>query len=206
MTLAVLAACRQSGGTTQESQKPTGESQAETSADTEETQAVGDGLPEDLKYDDRDFRILTYLGANVFDGNGWVLYLDIDEPAEGEPLEYAAYQRNVELREKRGITIDEQEMFRWNNLKEDIAYYENVIAQSGTDDYDVSIHQTSELTTLLIRDYLYDLNDLSYIDWDRSFYIQGMTSMRLALTAISCSPTSSIPASVRPRSWSTATC
>ena len=179
MLVAVLVACQVNGSGSSDTQKPavTGSDETQAAVPDETSVSAADDLPE-LDFDGKTFRMLSYRGANTFEGNGWVLYLDIDEPTEGELLEQAAFERNADLKDRFKVEFElEADVFNWNNEHEDIAYFRNVIGASGDDMYDIAILQSSGVETLLIEEYLYDLNDLSYIDWDKPYYVQGMNDV-----------------------------
>ena len=176
--LSLLAACTVASSDPAETVPVT--DAAETSAESggEGSQALTDNLPADLQFDGKKFRMLSYRGANTFEGNGWVLYLDIDEPTQGDLLETAAFRRNAELKDRFKVDFElEADVFNWDNEKGDITYFRNVIASSGDDMYDVAFLQNGDKSAFVIEELLYDVNSLPCIDWDKPYYNQAMNDL-----------------------------
>ena len=173
LLISALASC-QNGESGPKDTAAVSDGTAETGSGTpDESGSSTDDLPDDLRFDGKSFRMLTYKWGNI--GEGWSNFLLVDEPEEGDLLQLAAYQRNAEIEARFDVAFElEDTQFAFDNTQSDIAYFLNVIGSSGDDMYDMAVLQGSDKSTLLTEELLYDIGSLPYINWDKPYYIQNM--------------------------------
>jgi hypothetical protein len=136
-----------------------------TIADNETTQAeLTLDLPADLDYDGKEFVILTEKGFNWEE-------VDVSEAmgtvTNDVTVNDAIYNRNLMTEEELNVKIV---MLLSSSTSSDIK--KSVAA--GDDAYGVAMPSTATAASLALSKYLYDWNDLEYVNLDMPWYEQGI--------------------------------
>ncbi|MBE6657896.1 MAG: hypothetical protein E7604_05560 [Ruminococcaceae bacterium] len=142
---------------------------AGTAAPAETAKQYGDALPEELDFGGKEFRVATYNGGNLTNGDGWFNYIDVPE-TNGDILNDAAYERNAEVEERLNIEINCYEIAEWGQVLN--ALQKSVTA--GDDAYDIAIEAShASYVNLISSNMLYDTNDLQYMDLSKPYYTKS---------------------------------
>ena len=132
---------------------------------TEETEAtttkIDPGLPDDIRYDGYEFRVLTKGLTNVH----WKSFDIAATEINGEPLNDAVYSRNLSISEKYGVTVVDIPG-NYNDLQ---GQARKAIA-AGDDMYDMLCFQP---TSLIADGYLVNLFEIPYLNLEQPYYDQN---------------------------------
>ena len=168
LLLGTLASCGGDGGAavqTEGNNTPVG---SET-APAETQMSYGDALPDELDFGGKDFRIATYFGGNLTNGDGWFNYFEIAE-TNGDSLNDAAYLRNAEVEERLNVKIKCLEIADWGQVLG--AVQKSVTA--GDDAYDIAVEGShASYVNLISSNMLYDTGDLKYMDLSQPYYTKS---------------------------------
>ena len=135
---------------------------AEITEDVVTTEAkIDPGLPDDIRYDGYEFRVLTKGLTNVH----WKSFDIAAEEISGEPLNDAVYARNLSLNEKYGVKVIDIP----GNYADLQGQARKAIA-AGDDMYDMLCFQP---TSLIADGYLVDLYDIPYMNLEQPYYDQN---------------------------------
>ncbi len=171
LTAVLLGALASCGGDTQPpaaTDAVTGGTGGETAPTVTEKQ-YGDALPETLDFGGKEFRVATYNGGNLTNGDGWFNYIDVAE-TNGDVLNDAAYERNAEVEERLNVNVTCYEIAEWgqvlNTLQKSVT--------AGDDAYDIAIEAShASYVNLISSNMLYDVNDLQYMDLTQPYYTRS---------------------------------
>jgi len=129
----------------------------------------GDDLPADLRFEGEEFTFATYEGGNI--GEGWACFFDVDEPEAGNILEEAAYNRNVEVEERLGVTINCEMPWLWDGTGNGIVFVHGTCGLAGKDIYQTFFLESFHSYEVFIIDELIeDIAAMPYIDLDKPYY------------------------------------
>lgn len=141
-------------------------SQNEVAGETERSQ-IKDTLPADLKFNGESIRI-------VGRDDGAELKLELfSEEDTGDVVETAVYKRNMTIEERLGISIEPLffESTIHDGSKVISAIKSSVLA--GSDDYDIFANQMSQSTALILDNFLINLKNLKYLDFDQPWWVHS---------------------------------
>ena len=171
----LLSAC---GGNTTVDPIPT-KSQSDNTVPTDtatETEPADrtylDDLPDGLDYGGYDFRVLVYEGGNLPTGDtgAWLNYFAL-EGETGEPINDAAWKRNLAVEDRLNVKITAHEDAGWGNVLKLLSQ----TVKAGEDTYDLVCPPSTESYTALIReDSLYDVAQSKYMDLEKGYYSKQM--------------------------------
>ncbi len=172
----LLSAC---GGNTAVDTVPTESTTDNTTTDTTvemetepEDRTYLDDLPDGLDYGGYDFRVLVYEGGNTSaeTANAWLNYFEM-EGETGEPINDAAWKRNLAVEERLNVKITAHEDAKWG----DILKLLSQTVKAGEDTYDLVCPPSTESYTALIREgSLYDVAQSKYMNLEKGYYSQQM--------------------------------
>ncbi len=161
MTFFVAAACT-------DGNKPGDSTQGTAAPDDQEEYYGNVPLSDKSKFEGKEFKIATYLGGNI--SNGWASYFDADEPEEGDRMQAAANDRNVEIEETFGCKITCEEIWNWWGGKEGYLFMLG-LRQDGDMVYDMFFLESYiAMSDLIIDGLLYDIASLPYVKLDADYY------------------------------------
>lgn len=126
------------------------------------SERIEHGLPDDIRYDDYQFRVLTKGITNVH----WKSLDIAADEINGEPLNDAVYNRNLAVQEKYGVTVVDIHG-NYNDLAGDAR---KTIA-AGEDAYDMLCFQAASLIT---DGYLVNLYEIPYMNLEQPYYDQNI--------------------------------
>lgn len=160
---AILTSC---GGQTANVPDVSGnESTADNETSTVAAQ-ITPSIPDDLRYDGQTFTFLIR-GGDV--SSYMEKYIDAEEE-NGDPVNDAIYSRNRSVEERLGITIETISPTwsgGWNGELEKLA---REYIQSGDSGIDVISSMRTALSSLAQEGYLYNFNDLDYINFNAPYW------------------------------------
>jgi len=141
-----------------------------TNAETDPVQdGYGDALPEDLKFDGKEFLIETYQGGNI--GQGWACFFDVDEPEAGNILEEAAYNRNVEVESRLDVEITCQENWLWDGTSNGLVYVYSACGLAGKNKTQLYFLESFvSYEAFIIDELLTDIAALPHVDLNKEYY------------------------------------
>lgn len=131
-----------------------------------------DDLPDGLDYGGYDFRVLLSEGSNLPTGDtgAWLNYVEM-EGETGEPINDAAWKRNLAVEERLNVKITAHEDAKWG----DILKLLSKTIQAGEDVYDmVCPPSTESYTSLLVDHALYDVAQSKYMNLEKGYYRHQM--------------------------------
>ena len=160
--MTILASCANNTSTPSDTTTATDNAVATDAVTTEPVVDYYKNIPDDLRFDNYTFKILTY------DGNTWNTYLDCDQIL-GSTLNDAAFTRNLEVCEKFGISIEVTKLPHAQIIKE----IQVMNQAGGSDSYDlVCFWATTNLASLLTTNDLYDWQDIEYVGLEEDWFNQ----------------------------------
>lgn len=155
------AACSDNGST-----KDTANNPADSGSENAEETAVQyvDDIPEGTTFGGTEIRF-------VLNRDGGSVYFDEEEQDFSDPVDEAVWKRNNLLEDRLDVTIAEPMVIDDNSAK----YVQQVTnsVTAGSDDYDLVIGHARFNIELLLNNVLLRLDDLNYIDLDKSYWSQG---------------------------------
>ncbi len=117
----------------------------------------------DTNYGGQEFRILGK-------GDSQAHWKSVDLTAEemdSDPISLAVYYRNLAVEEKYGIVVTEYDVGDYFNQSAEAT----LSCSSGSDDYDMfSLSPSMAVTVLINNGYVYDLNEMTYMNLDAEWY------------------------------------
>lgn len=122
-------------------------------------------VPADLRFDDSEMHFLDVNGAGPGGGN-WETYDIFAEEVNGEPINDAVWKRNTLVQERMGVTIVEHKV---PNVVTEIT--NDIMSNNGT--YQIVIGSLKQSGQLATKQYLYEWNDLPYVDLTKSWWDQN---------------------------------
>ena len=166
---ASMTACGTSGSGDAEGTGTAAGAESDTAALETAADRYGDALPDTLDFGGKAFRVATYNGGNLTNGDGWFNYIDVEE-TNGDVLNDAAYERNAEVEERLNVDITCLEIAEWGQVLG--AVQKSVSA--GDDAYDIAIEAShASYVNLISSNMLYDANELTYIDFSQPYYTRS---------------------------------
>ena len=169
-----LAACTSGGSTETPAASGTSaepESVTETKDEIEDRTYLDD-LPDGLDYDGYDFRIMVYKDGNINNGqfNAWVNFFEM-EGETGEPINDAAWKRNLAVEERLNTKITAHEDADWGSVTSAVLRS----TQAGEDIYDLVCPGSTEFfTSLITQNALYDVAGGGYMNLEKGYYNHQM--------------------------------
>lgn len=131
-----------------------------------------DDLPDGLDYQGYNFRVLVYEGGNLPTGDtgAWLNYFEL-EGENGEPINDAAWKRNLAVEDRLNVKITAHEDAGWGNVLKLLSRS----VQAGEDTYDLVCPPSTESYTALIREgSLYDVAQSKYMNLEKGYYSHQM--------------------------------
>lgn len=160
---ALITSC--GGGKTGVDQ-PTGQSSDQPSDSTEtsaaETTGYSDDLPSDLNFDGKELRVLSSL---LYAGKSAAFHASVLGESTGDVLDDAIYERNLNIMERFGITIKEEELPF--NRAVDLA---NRILKSDEDVYDLISLTDRDSLSLASDGLFYFIEDVSNVNLKKPYW------------------------------------
>ncbi|MBQ8510824.1 MAG: hypothetical protein IJ493_13055 [Clostridia bacterium] len=156
LTMAMLASFTACGDTAEPSADTTTTTAADTTVSAETVEVCE--LP-DTDWEEQEFRVLGMLNSRSYFCN---FEIDMDEET-GDVVNDAIYHRNTAIEERYNVTITQ---ILSESPKTDLV--SSVFA--GEDNYDLTFQAVSDLPSIMTSGCLYDLNQISYIDFDKSWW------------------------------------
>ena len=160
LLFSIMVSCAGDNGNAETAE--TTSSVSDSVAEVTESTRIDPGLPDDIRYDGYEFRVLTKGQTNVH----WKSFDIAADEINGEPLNDAVYNRNMAINEKYGVTVVDIPG-NYANLAADALK----AITAGDDAYDMLCFQAASLIT---DGYLVDLYDIPYMNLDQPYYDQNI--------------------------------
>ncbi len=128
---------------------------------------VEDGLPADLKFDGETVHVLSR------DNDGSRDEISVDD-YNGEPINDAIYERNIEVENRLGIEIENTKLSGGAYVvTEEI----RTLVQSGTHAYDMFANSCYSTIMYTSEGLFHDLTDVEYLDLSQPYWSQGFNDV-----------------------------
>ncbi|MBQ2256049.1 MAG: extracellular solute-binding protein [Clostridia bacterium] len=144
----------------------TGEQPVDTTVAEESTDPVQlDRVPAELKFDGED---VTILSRSMF---GWTADEIAVPEQNSDPVNDAMFNRNVTISDRLGVNIVSCPIDDPNQHKP-IEEIKRAV-KAGSDEYDLLAASAYAVTAAVSEGTFYDLTNLTYLDLDQSYWMQG---------------------------------
>lgn len=164
MSASLMVSCAESADGNSEN-TPENPNEVQTEAEETDDGIERDRIPEDLTFDGADLRMAgqAYHVTNNMDM--WV------ESATGDVVLDAIYERGLYVEERLKCKITEPLMTTYENCSSTIKNMVN----AQEDGYEIVVNQLATTSSDVLNGYYINLNDVPYIDFERSWYPQEIT-------------------------------